>query len=127
MKVKTWVGKIEFELEVSTQTELFEELAKVQEVFNNVVCSDGKISSEEVRFVVRQDKDDNKYYELWCVDTDPSKSSLRYAKRVFGCHKKGGGLFPKFGGRWVKFDPQSKQTKDLVTGKVLDEKDNNDD
>lgn len=70
-----------------THTDLFENLANMQEVFGEEKC--GKCSNTQLRFVVRKDKDENKYYELQCSDFKCK------AKLSFGCHKKGGGLFPK--------------------------------
>jgi hypothetical protein len=85
MKVVKQVGTFSVEFERGTDVELFEEVARFQEVFDNEKC--GKCESSNVRFVVREDKEENKYYELRCMDCG--------AKLAFGCHKKGGGLFPK--------------------------------
>lgn len=102
-------GKMTVEFVKDTQVELWEELARFQEVFEDTNCSNGKESSDKVRFVVRTDDEDNKYYELHCVDTN--KPALRFAKKKFGCHKKGGGLFPK--GGWVKWDREKKEEVEL--------------
>jgi len=85
MKTTYTSGKLTVEFDTATATELFEQLATFQEVFGETKC--GKCGSENLRFVVRTDADDNKYYELRCSDCG--------ARLAFGCHKKGGGLFPK--------------------------------
>jgi len=74
-------------VEGDTQRDLWESIARTQEVFGNSVCK--KCGCTELQYVVRVDKDDNKYYELHCTNL-----SCR-AKLSFGCYKKGGGLFPK--------------------------------
>lgn len=78
-------GKLIVELEADDQRAMFEELASVQEVFGEGKC--GKCKSEDVHFVVRTDKDDNKYYEMLCQNCR--------AKLMYGCMKKGGKLFSK--------------------------------
>lgn len=66
------------------QTEVFEELAQLQEIFGEGKC--GKCGSTELRFVVRQVEDD-KYYELRCTKC--------YATLSYGSKKKpAGNLFP---------------------------------
>ena len=85
-------GRISVELEGKTQTEIFEQLAEFQEVFESTECVVGEKRSDDVRFVVRTDKDENKYYELRCIDKD---KDLQYRKLAFGQNKKGGTLFPK--------------------------------
>ena len=86
MKVnyKTKNGRISVELEGDSQRDIFAEIARFQEVFEETTC--GKCGSDNLRFVVRN-VDDNLYYELRCADCG--------AKLSFGSHKKGGGLFPK--------------------------------
>lgn len=95
MKVVFNTGTITAELEGKDQQELFEEIARFQEVFGDLECSaviDGELhTSDKVVFRVRTDSEENKYYELMCIDNGP----LRFYKKIFGCHKKGGGLFPK--------------------------------
>jgi len=80
-------GRISVELEGDAQTDIWEKLANFQEIFEETAC--GKCGSENLRFVTRQDKEDNKYYELRCLE-----KGCR-ARLSYGCHKKGGGLFPK--------------------------------
>lgn len=108
-------GRMTFELEGEKQTDLFRQIAMVQEVFEDTVCSNGKDSSDAVNFVVRS-KDGNDFYELQCVDK--TKSALRYAKKKFGVHKgKDGTLFPK--GSWVKYNKEKNAELDLVTGEPV--------
>lgn len=110
------------ELEGKTQTDIWDQLAEFQEVFGDTTCVakiKGQIhKSDKVKFVKRQDKEDNDYYELVCVD---SESPLFMYKKAFGQHKKGGTLFPKrdipegcipgFNGwhKWIKKDGDNKQ------------------
>lgn len=85
-------GRMQVELEGKSQADIFEQLATFQEVFENTECVRNGKKSDNVKFVVREDNEENKYYELVCQDTDPE---LRYAKLAFGQHKKGGSLFPR--------------------------------
>lgn len=97
-------SKLIVEFEADTQRSLFEELASVQEVFGEAVC--GKCKSDNVKYVVRQDKEENKYYEMMCQECR--------AKMMFGCHKRGGTLFSKKklddkwlpDGGWVKYNKE---------------------
>ena len=86
--------------------EIFEELSSIQEVFGESEC--GKCKSQNIRFQVRN-VDDNKFYELKC---NACGSTL-----AFGCHKKGGTLFPKrkddtgkylINNGWSKWTPPAK-------------------
>jgi hypothetical protein len=95
------------ELEAGNQKDLFEKLSDYQEVFGVTKC--GKCKSEELKFVVREDKDKNKYYELQC------KCGARLS---FGSHKIGETLFPKRKGDddkwlpdngWTKWDKEKQQ------------------
>jgi hypothetical protein len=108
-------GRLTVELEGRTQPELFEQLAQFQEVFENVSCGNGKDNSDVVNFLVRE-VDDNKYYELVCVDE--GKPALRYSKKRFGLHKSGKTLFPK--GDWVKWDKEKNAEVNIKTGKVVE-------
>jgi len=85
--------------EGDTHVDLFEALSSMQEVFADDVC--GCCDGDSVRFVVRQNKDDDKFYELHCL------SSKCRARLSFGASKKGGGLYPK-----RKFDTLSKGEKE---------------
>ena len=77
-------NKLTFELEASTQKEIFQELATISEIFGNEMC--GKCKSSNLRFIVRT-VDDNNFYELLCLDC--------HSKVAYGSHKKGNTLFPK--------------------------------
>jgi hypothetical protein len=77
-------GRLTAEFEVDTQVELFEELAAFQEIFENRVCTRNGQSSDNVVFRVRKDKEENKYYEMVCMD--PNKE-LFLAKKAFNVHK----------------------------------------
>lgn len=85
-------GRIRAELEGESQKDVFQEISKFQEIFEEDAC--GKCKSQSLRYVVRT-VDDNNYYELRCNDCA--------AKLAFGVHKKGGGLFPKRkdGDKWL--------------------------
>jgi regulatory protein YycI of two-component signal transduction system YycFG len=112
-------GRMTFELEGVSQTDLFRQIAMVQEVFEDTICSNKDSSSDVVNFVVRHVKD-NDFYELQCVDKN--KPALRYAKKKFGVHKgKDGTMFPK--GGWVKYNKEKNAELDLQTGEVVKEKD----
>ena len=86
MKVnyQTRNGRLSVQLEGDSQKDIFAEISKFQEVFEEDVC--GKCGSDNIKFVVRN-VDDNLYYELRCGDCG--------AKLAFGAHKKGGGTVPK--------------------------------
>jgi len=84
-------GRISVEIEGKTQTDIVEQLSEFQEVFEDRVCKKYGKSSDNVRFVVREDSENNKYFELRCVEP----GELYGVKRAFGQHKKGGTLFPK--------------------------------
>lgn len=98
--------RITAEFDADTQRELFTQISKFQEVFEETKC--GKCGSENLKFVVRT-VDDNEYFELRCLDCG--------AKLSFGSMKKGGGLFPKRkdadgnwlpDGGWQKWNPKTK-------------------
>lgn len=81
-------GRMSVELEGDTQQAIWEQLGTFQEIFEEAAC--GKCGSENLRFVVREDKEQNKYYELHCLERDCR------ARLAFGSLKgKGAGLYPK--------------------------------
>lgn len=95
-------GRMSVELEGKSQADIFEQVAQFQEVFENTECVRNGKKSDNVKFVVREDGEENKYYELVCQDSD---AELRGARLAFGQHKKGGSLFPKRKdkeGKWLK-------------------------
>lgn len=81
-------GRLTVEFEADTQTELWEELAAFQEVFENRTCTrmvNGKLkTSDNTVFRVRKNKDEDKFYEMVCLDRDPD---LFLAKKAFSVHK----------------------------------------
>ena len=111
MKVtyKTRNGKLSVELEGDSQRDIFAEISKFQEVFEEDTC--GKCGSDNIKFVVRNVAD-NLYYELRCADCG--------ARLAFGSMKKGGGLFPKRKDAegnwlpdrgWVKWNPKTEKNE----------------
>jgi hypothetical protein len=88
MKVQIKVApKVIVEAEGDNHVDLFEQLDGLQEVFSNHKC--GKCGKEDIRFVVRTDAEENKYYELHC------QNPKCRAKLVLGQKKKGKALYPK--------------------------------
>ncbi len=71
-----------------THTALFEQAAALQEVFA-AYDKCGRCNSENLRFVVRMDNEQNKYYELHC-QAQGCRSRLS-----FGQNKEGGTLYPR--------------------------------
>lgn len=107
-------GRIGVEVEGNTQSAVFEEIARFQEVFESNTC--GKCKSANVQFVVRsaldpKTKKNNKYYEYRC-------NGCR-AKLALGMHLEGGGLFPKRkdgdewlpDSGWVRWNPETKSNE----------------
>lgn len=78
--------KLTIELDGSTQKDIFEKLAGVQQVFGEPKC--GKCGGTDLRFQVRE-VDGNKYYEMVCMNPKC------YAKLGYGQNKVGDTLFPK--------------------------------
>lgn len=88
MKVTAQISKLlTVEIDAKDQRELFEELYATQEVFGVTAC--GKCGSEDIKYIVRTNADDDKFYEIQC------QNPKCRAKLAFGCHKKGNSLFPK--------------------------------
>ena len=110
MKVtyQTRNGRLSVQLEGDSQKDIFGEISKFQEVFEEDTC--GKCGSDNIKFVVRN-IDDNLYHELRCEGCK--------AKLAFGSHKKGGGLFPKRKDGdnwlpdrgWVKWNPKTERNE----------------
>ena len=111
-------GTFSVEVEAEQTKDLFEEISRAQEVFGNLVCRgkhDGKIvESSKVVLRVRQDDEDNKYYEAVCMEDGP----LKWAKKEFGVNKKGGGLFPRT--VWMKYDKDKGASFDVLTGEKIE-------
>lgn len=85
--------KITVELEADTMQDMFKALCETQEVLGDLTCTfDGK-TSEDTRFVVRQNADEDEFFELWYNGKDPHFFGC---KKQFGCKKSPkGSLFPK--------------------------------
>ena len=95
-QIKSRDNRILFKLSANTQTEMFEEIAKIQEVFD-AATECGVCKSKEFRFQVRV-VDDNKYYEFVCLNQECR------ARLAFGQHKKGGSIYVKRKdkeGKWI--------------------------
>lgn len=78
---------ITIDIDGETQVDIFEKLSAVQEVFGITKC--GKCGSQDLRYITREDKEENKYHEIQC------QNPKCRAKLAFGQNKKGGGLFPR--------------------------------
>lgn len=76
---------INIEIDEKDQKTAFEAIAQAQEVFGIKICS--KCGCDDIKYVVRENKNQDKFYELRCPKCK--------AKLEFGCHKKGNSLFPK--------------------------------
>lgn len=111
--VKFKAGGLLFEVEARGEKSLFEEVAHIQEVFDQK-C--GKCNSEDVQLVVRdaETKDGKKckYYEMRCRSCG--------ARLAFGVHQEGGTLFPKRKGEDGEWLPSNGWTKwDKELGKAV--------
>lgn len=112
MKVRytTQCGRIGAEFEGDSQADIFRQIASFQEVFESaLVCRKNKMESKDIRFVVRQDKDENEYFEARVIS-----GPLAGTKKSYGQYKKPkGGLFARSkdsdgnwlpDNGWVKWD-----------------------
>lgn len=94
-------GRFVVEFEPKGQTDLFEQLADFQAVFErNTVC--GLCKSEDVTFQVR-DIDGSKYFEKKC-----NKPGC-FAAISYHQNKKGNTLYYSFKDKWAKYDPKAKK------------------
>jgi hypothetical protein len=86
MKVKytTKNKSLNVTIDSDSVKDVFKELAKFQEIFDEPICQLCK--SDNLQFIVRT-VEGNDYYELKCNDC--------FAKLSFGQHKTGNTLFPK--------------------------------
>jgi hypothetical protein len=75
---------LEIEVDGTAEKEIFEQLARCDEVFSDEPC--GMCQSGNTKFVCRT-VDANKYFERRCGDCG--------ATLAYGQNKTGGGLFPK--------------------------------
>ena len=96
MKATFQSGRLSIQVEGEKQKDVFRELAQAQEVFQHEAC--GKCKGTELRFVVRNVKD-NDFYEIHCRDRGCR------ARLAFGQHKgQEGTLYPKrkdVDGEWL--------------------------
>ncbi len=82
---KLKAGGLLFEVDYKDEKSFFEEIAHIQEVFDQT-C--GKCGNPDIKFVVRK-VEKYKFYEFRC------KSKSCGARLSFGSHEEGGTLFPK--------------------------------
>jgi hypothetical protein len=87
-------SNLTIEIEASDQVDLFKQLAAMDDVFGDMqaaaMIDDELVTSDDVMFVVRTDKEDNDYFELRC-----KSGPLEWFKKRFGQYKKGNQLFAK--------------------------------
>ena len=103
---KSLGGKLHIEVEGDSETDLFEGIAKAQETFVHEKC--GLCGSDNIKFVVRQNSDDDKFYELHCQNFSANKRCG--ARLPFGQAKKPkGNLYPKR--RWGQLSDSEKQQR----------------
>lgn len=91
MKAKYNVNRdLQLELEGATEKELVENMAHAQELFAPMACCGCCVKPEfKPRIVIRQNKDKQKFYELWC--TNPACG----ARFCYGQSKDMKTLFPQ--------------------------------
>ena len=88
MRVQRRISElVTVEVEGSQHDEIFDGLASLEEAFGEKAC--GKCKGEALCFVVRENKDGDKFYEMHCKAKD-CRAKLRMSMR-----KKGGNLYPK--------------------------------
>lgn len=91
-------------VEGDKMADVFKELAALQEVFSVDEC--GKCGSTDLRYVVREDSEENEYFELHCQDRNCR------ARFAFGQMKTPKGrLFPKRKDKEGKWLPDNGWTK----------------
>lgn len=113
MKAIRKYNNLTIEVEASDQVSLFKQLAAMDDVFGDLQAAaiiDGElVTSDDVSFVVRTDKDENDYFEIRC-----NSGPLEWYKKRLGQHKRGKTLFARTkapdneiqGLRgWSKYDP----------------------
>jgi len=111
---------VTFSAITETDVDRVEFIAHMQELFLDTTCKKADKSCSNVVCQVREDTDENRYYELVCLG-DSLKDPLRYTKKTLTQKKKGGVLFPKRrespkkGGAWLPDNGWVKYNKE--TGK----------
>lgn len=113
--LKSFNGRMTFEVQAETAKDLFWGLAKIQEIFDaESIC--GLCQSPNIALSARE-VDDNKYYSLRCREC--------YAEFRFGQKKAGADLFPKRkdddghylpNGGWSKYEPKQQQQSAPASG-----------
>lgn len=114
MKIRVNVGGTVVEAEGDTFVEAYEELSSLEEVFGAGICC-GCCKKNVVRHRVRKNKDEDKFYEIVCLNQQ-CKAVLS-----LGCNKKGGGLYPHLKDKESKWKPNNGWEK--WTGKPKTEAD----
>lgn len=111
MKV-TYIVKnknLKFEFEAENHQAVWKELSQIQELYDDMTCKKFDMETDNVRFVVRHDAEENDYFELRAME--PGK--LYGCRKKFGVTKKEKALFPKLkdenneyypDGGWRKWD-----------------------
>lgn len=101
MKVKMKVSsRAIVEVESDKVTDIFEGVAKLSEVFEEDQC--GCCQSDDIRFIMRTNKDEDKFYEVACRKC--------HARLPFGCRKgRDGALYPKR--RWDALSPGEQENR----------------
>lgn len=103
MNCQAKIGNLVFNIDFSGQKDLIKELSSLQEIFGYTNC--GACKSTDLRYVLRENKKKNKYYELKCKKC--------HAKLTFGQHQESNTLFPKLKDEngnflpdngWVKYE-----------------------
>jgi hypothetical protein len=93
------------EFEAETQTDLWKQLAEFMEVFEDTTVTKFGLTSDDVRFVVRKDNEENEYFELHYNGDNPK---LFGVKKAYGQNKKPkGSLFPRRKDSEGKYLPDS--------------------
>ena len=102
---------VELSQECTNDTEAFEFIVHMEELYGDLVCRYKDKTSDKVRLQVRQNADEDKFYEVVCFDPDPE---IKFAKKRFGVKKKGDdNLFPKNKDEegnwrpWVKYNKET--------------------
>jgi hypothetical protein len=91
---------VKIEVEGESPAELFENISNAQEAFMHECC--GFCKNANIKFLVRTDEEENKYYEMKCTNLSCN------AKLPFGQNKKPkGGLYPKR--RWSTLSEKEKE------------------
>ena len=88
MKVFANVGGMQFELEAKGDTELFEQLSHLNEVFAEKCC--GHCGKEDISYQVRHVEKDKKEYDYYEM-----RRNSCFARLSYGQNLKGDTLFPK--------------------------------